>query len=72
MNDVFIVETTTRTVGIAIREPDGFRFHAAAHDLFHLDNRVYPSFAALRSAVASNDNAQRELRGSPRRRTRRR
>jgi hypothetical protein len=57
MSDAFIVETGSRTAGIAVAEPGGFRFHAAASDLYHLDNRVFRSFGALRSAVASNDNA---------------
>jgi hypothetical protein len=57
MSDVFIVETPSRTAGLAVREKGGYRFHAAQRDLFHLDDRVFASFGALRAAVASNDNA---------------
>jgi hypothetical protein len=70
MSDVFIIETATRTAGLAVREKGGYRFHAAQHDLFHLDNRVFVSFGALHAAVASNDNAE-PPRFSGRRRRRR-
>jgi hypothetical protein len=70
MSDVFIVETKQRTAGIAVREADGYRFHAAAHELFHLDKRVYRSFAALHAAIASNDNVPKPATPRPRRRRR--
>jgi hypothetical protein len=57
MNHVFIVETPSRTAGLAVRERGGYRFHSAQRDLFHLDNRIFASFGALRRAVADNDNA---------------
>ena len=57
MNQVFIIETPRRAAGLAIAERGGYRFHAAQSDLFHLDNRVFASVAALHRAVIANDNA---------------
>lgn len=71
MSDVFIVETPSRTAGLAVREKGGgYRFHSAQRDLFHLENHVFASFGALRAAVAGNDNPPRPRFAGRRRRQR--
>lgn len=41
MTDIFAVETSTRTVGLAVRAEAGFRFYASDHAFASLEGRNY-------------------------------
>jgi hypothetical protein len=53
MSDAFVIETHERTVGIAVRDHDGFRFYASDPDFYRIDNRTFRGLRALRAAVDS-------------------
>ena len=59
MPEAFVIETETRTAGLAVRDRGGFRFYAAAPLFFPLDNRVFPSLQPVRSAVAALERPRR-------------
>ena len=51
MTDSYVIETRDRAAGIAVRERSGFRFFAAEHPFYALDQRTFRHLRALHSAV---------------------
>jgi hypothetical protein len=47
----YIIEATHGAAGIAVSEPDGFRFYASTPPFYRLEKKIFPSLAALRTAV---------------------
>jgi hypothetical protein len=47
----YVIETRDRAAGIAVRERSGFRFFAAEHPFYALDQRTFRHLRALHSAV---------------------
>ena len=41
MSDNFIIEISSQTAGIVVRNPEGFRFFAASHRFNRLEGQVF-------------------------------
>jgi hypothetical protein len=51
MHNAYIIEIDEEAVGIAARDGQGFRFHAAIHAFSGLDGKVFPSLRHATSAA---------------------
>lgn len=63
MSDRFSIDVGRRTVGIAVRSGDGFRFFAAKPGFFPLDGKSYPHIRAVFAATKAL--AERQGHASP-------
>jgi hypothetical protein len=52
MTDIFAIETSMRTAGLAVRADAGFRFYASDHVFTGLENRSYRRLEDIHTDVA--------------------
>jgi hypothetical protein len=51
MTDIYAIETSVGTAGLAVRDASGFRFYAADHVFTALENQQYARLAEIYTAV---------------------
>ena len=51
MSRIYVVETDTKTVGLAVPAENGMRFYAADHAFAALEKRLYARLDEIRAAV---------------------
>lgn len=43
MPDCYVIEVNSQTVGIVVRDPDGYRFFASSDRFYRLEGKVFRS-----------------------------
>jgi len=52
MSDAYVIEVSSRTAGIVVRDGRNFCFHAAHHDFHSLERRTFASLVAAQKAAS--------------------